>query len=192
MTTNKRINYYIRPLIVLSFVFSTSLVFAQKKLTAEQVVESFQKKMLDHPKQLQPDSQAVGQNSEQLPMLSSYDSIKFFKELNTYDFNAYHFKRSLTWQYYSGIVIFFMVIIIVGLGLLLSYKQFQLTEMQIKNNLTKTKEESTTVELNNATIEVSQTGLKINTAVIGLAILLLSLVFFFLYLKYVYVIEIIG
>ena len=81
--------------------------------------------------------------------------------------------------------------LIVGMGLFLSYKQFQLLEVQIKDNLLKPKAETTTIESETTNIEISQTGLKINTGVIGLAILFLSLAFFFLYLKYVYQIEII-
>jgi hypothetical protein len=82
-----------------------------------------------------------------------------------------------------------MVMIIVGMGLVPSYKQFQLLEVQVKANISKPKSETTTIEAEN-TIEISQTGLKINTGVIGLYFIsFISL--FFLYLKYVYQIEIV-
>jgi hypothetical protein len=120
-----------------------------------------------------------------------FDSIRFEKDMKVYDYSILHMKRSFTWQFYSGIVIFVMVIIIVSIGLLLSYKQFQLTELQIKSRLKKADEQKTEVD-NNINIEISKTGLKINTAVIGLALLFLSLMFFFLYIKYVYNIEVVN
>jgi hypothetical protein len=78
-----------------------------------------------------------------------------------------------------------MIVMVIVMGLVLSYKQFQLSEVQVKA-ISKPKSETTTIEAENTNIEISQTGLKINTGVIGLAILFLSLAFFFLYLKYVY------
>ena len=119
------------------------------------------------------------------------DSVQLDRQLKQYDFTAMHQKRCFTWQFYSSIFIFVIVMLIVGMGLFLSYKQFQLLEVQIKDNLLKPKAETTTIESETTNIEISQTGLKINTGVIGLAILFLSLAFFFLYLKYVYQIEII-
>lgn len=119
------------------------------------------------------------------------DSVQLDRQLKQYDFTAMHQKRCFTWQFYSSIFIFVIVMLIVGMGLFLSYKQFQLLEVQIKDNLLKPKAETTTIESETTNIEISQTGLKINTGVIGLAILFISLAFFFLYLKYVYQIEII-
>lgn len=122
---------------------------------------------------------------------SSYDSIQFDRKLKQFDFAAMHQQRCFAWQFYSSILIFIMVIFIVGMGLVLSYKQFQLSEVQVKANIAKPKSEVTAVESENTNIEISQEGLKINTGVIGLAILFLSLAFFFLYLKYVYQIDVI-
>jgi hypothetical protein len=53
-----------------------------------------------------------------------------------------------------------MVIVVMGLAL---YKQFQLSEVQVKANISKPKSETTTIEAENTNIEISQTGLKINT-----------------------------
>lgn len=121
-----------------------------------------------------------------------HDSIQFDRQLKQYDFSVMHQQRSFAWQFYSSIVIFFMVVFIVVMGLVLSYKQFQLTEVQVKSNIAKPKSETTEIKTEETNIEFSQTGLKINTGVIGLAILFLSLAFFFLYLKYVYQIEVID
>jgi hypothetical protein len=81
-----------------------------------------------------------------------------------------------------------IVMVIVVMGLVLSYKQFQLSKYRsklISRNLNQKQQQSKLKIL----ILISQTGLK--AGVIGLAILFLSLAFFFLYLKYVYQIEII-
>lgn len=123
---------------------------------------------------------------------SFHDSIQFDRQLKQYDFAVMHQQRCFAWQFYSSIIIFIMVVLIVVMGLILSYKQFQLTAVQVKSNISKPKSETTEVTPENTNIEISQTGLKINTGVIGLSILFLSLAFFFLYLKYVYQIDVID
>jgi cytochrome c-type biogenesis protein CcmH/NrfG len=163
---------------------------AQEKNTPEELTDDFSayldssktKTKLNH---INLDSLTKGENF-------AYDSIQFNRKLKEYDFTVKHQQRCFTWQFYSSILIFIMVIFIVGMGLVLSYKQFQLSEVQVKANITKPKAEETTIETESTNIEISQTGLKINTGVIGLAILFLSLAFFFLYLKYVYQIDIID
>jgi cytochrome c-type biogenesis protein CcmH/NrfG len=116
------------------------------------------------------------------------------------EYNFMHQQRSFTWQYYSGIVIFFLVVVIVGMGLVLSYQQFKLNERLvtpvkttvITDAANNTTEQTTSTALapaavfTTSTMEIGKDGLKINTAVIGLIILSLSIAFFFLYLKYVY------
>jgi hypothetical protein len=44
------------------------------------------------------------------------------EQLKQYDFTAMHQSRCFTWQFYSSIFIFMMVMLIVGMGLVLSYK----------------------------------------------------------------------
>jgi hypothetical protein len=116
------------------------------------------------------------------------------KRVNEYNFM--HQQRSFTWQYYSGIAIFILVIVIVAIGLLLSYQQFKLNE-RLVTSVKSTKVDATdkVITINTPdpasvfttnTLEIGKDGVKINTAVIGLIILSLSIGFFFLYLKYVY------
>lgn len=99
------------------------------------------------------------------------DSIKLSMEVFRFTFNQN--KKVFQWQYISSIIIFFVVVLIVLTGLFLSYLQF------------KKSAES------NTKLEIGSSGIKIDTAVIGLAILTLSLSFLFLYLKYVYPISIV-
>ena len=181
-------------LTALLLCIGTFVTQAQNKQAAKEVVNDFFNTLDSGRKQeaVKIARPVPGQEPATGSENAAYDSIRFSRELKRADFAAYHQQRSFAWQYYSSICIFIMVMLIVGMGLVLSFKQFQLTEKQVRANLTKTKEETTTVEGTNSDIEISQTGLKINTGVIGLAILFLSLAFFFLYLKYVYGISVVD
>jgi hypothetical protein len=118
-----------------------------------------------------------------------YDSLLLNSYTNQYVFNVEHEKRSFKLQFYSSILIFILVVVIVSLGLILSYKQFMLNEYIIKQSIEQNKETIDKGTDTSASLEVGKDGVKINTAVIGLIILVISLVFFFLYLKFVYHIE---
>lgn len=126
------------------------------------------------------------------------------------------------WQDISSVAIFIMVMTVVVMGLILSYKQFAFTNEMIRKHhdevITAPQKTSATIvkatpagtevqQTNNdeqnttttvkipaqsdipqpaTTFEVTKDGLKINSAVIGLIILVVSIVFFFLYLRFVY------
>ncbi|MEO6523082.1 MAG: hypothetical protein ABIN91_15480 [Mucilaginibacter sp.] len=122
---------------------------------------------------------------------SNYVDTAFQKKYQQYSFG--HLMRVFDWQYRSSIIIFFIVIIIVLMGLILSYKQFTLHEKIVTESI-KLKQVSTEIIKQDpaaqiSSFEVGKDGLKINTAVIGLMILVISVVFLFLYLKYVYPIQ---
>jgi len=127
--------------------------------------------------------------------------------LNKYmEVSLYHMRHEINayeFQYFTSVVIFIMVIAIVTLGLLLSYKQFTLNERLLSESreraeayklLAKDKPvaegEPTEPVFTNSSLEFGKDGVKINTAVIGLMILAISLAFFFLYLQVVYKIDI--
>ena len=101
-------------------------------------------------------------------------------------------KKVFEWQYISSIIIFCMVMLVVICGLYMSYMQFKLAT----SRLTKTaksggKLDDDTKRLLDADMELGKDGIKIKTAVVGLVILVISLAFLFLYLKYVYPISIV-
>ena len=113
---------------------------------------------------------------------SKYNSMMKQSFTNQYVFNVEHQKRTFTQQYFSSIFIFIMVVIIVCMGLVLSYKQFKLNEEIVRHSM---KQNNGTIEKGtdtSASMEVSKDRIKMNTAVIGLMILVISLVFFFLYI----------
>jgi hypothetical protein len=120
------------------------------------------------------------------------DSITSNGNAEFQEFTIAHHKRAYMWQFISSIIIFVVVISIVLSGLYLSYQQFNLS----KNLLLKGRPDGSpateeVAKFMNANLEVSKEGFKINSAVIGLVILMISLTFFFLYLKYVYPINVI-
>lgn len=104
------------------------------------------------------------------------------------EFAMKNVKQVFNWHYYSSIMIFILVVSIVVMGLYLSYRQFRLQEWVTQHSDSK-KVPVVKSEDGSTTFEVGKDGIKINSAVIGLIILTISLAFFFLYLKYVYPIQ---
>lgn len=82
-----------------------------------------------------------------------------------------HRNRLFDWQHTSSMIIFGVVIGIVLLGLYFSWVQFHKDE-KISDHVT--------------TLEASKTGIKVSSPVLGVIILVISLLFFYLYLIYVY------
>jgi len=98
---------------------------------------------------------------------------------------------AFAWQSVSTKVIFWVVIVVVLTGLYLSWMQFKLALKMPLTKTTQTKKGQSNKanpsdQIEASTIEVTTSGVKITSSVIGLIILVLSIVFFFLYLKFVY------
>ena len=131
-------------------------------------------------------------------MSEDSSAITYFKleqaklSLQQYQFDLQHQKRAFTWQFYSGIIIFFLVIIIVGAGLVLSYRQFLLQEKIVQKWMSSKAAGATPQpEVTDSEFSLGKDGIKFNSAVIGLSILFLSVVFLIAYLTYVYPITLI-
>lgn len=84
-----------------------------------------------------------------------------------------HRRQVFAWQLLSSKIIFASVIALVAVGLYFSWLQFRVS-------LAGSGSAETT------TIEASTSGLKVSSPILGVIILTLSLVFFYLYLIYVY------
>lgn len=82
------------------------------------------------------------------------------------------------WQHRSSQIIFFVVIGVVAIGLYFSWMQFHATRPGAAPVITQ--------------LELSQSGLKVSSPVLGVIILVLSLAFFYLYLTHVYPISELG
>lgn len=191
----KRINMHIKKLgivlLLLSIFFQTE-VYAQ--ITKEDVAENDffknrSKKLKQHP--IDSLQQSSIQAEFETTGIPAFDSAIQKTKLDDRIFTVEHTRKTFTQQYYSSMFIFIMVVIIVGMGLILSFKQFKLNEEIVRHSM---KQNTGAIDKGIDTassMEVSKDGVKMNTAVIGLMILIISLVFFFLYLKFVYQIEVI-
>lgn len=84
-----------------------------------------------------------------------------------------HRSRVFAWQYYSSLIIFGIVHLIVLTGLYFSWIQFR----------------KGWAEGMESEMELSHTGIKVRSSVLGVIILVVSLVFFYLYLVHIYPIE---
>ncbi|MCY7422644.1 MAG: hypothetical protein LH478_12980 [Chitinophagaceae bacterium] len=99
------------------------------------------------------------------------------------DYHLYglkHRQESLQWNLNSGIIIFWCVIVLVFSGIAFAGIQFYKSMHQPKG---------IAIDPNlilNTEFEVNLKGFKINSPVLGVIILLISLMFFYLYLVYVY------
>jgi len=95
-----------------------------------------------------------------------------------------HRSRVYIWQHVSTISIFISVLVIVFIGLYFSYLQF--STAIVKNRRRKASEPDAEAP---TTFKASLSGVEVTSNVIGLVILTLSIVFFYLYLVHVYPIK---
>ncbi|MFN0275300.1 MAG: hypothetical protein ACKVPJ_06125 [Chitinophagales bacterium] len=130
----------------------------------------------------------------------------FQQQYNSYyTGNLNHRENTFLWQYQSGKIIFWVVILIVIAGLIFSGMQFYITykhmtgmikttnSLGTTDNTAETEQKSVVPDaindMNKTDLSLSPEGLKINTSVIGLIILVISIAFFYLYLIHIYPIK---
>lgn len=92
-----------------------------------------------------------------------------------------HRQRVFSWQLLSSKIIFVVVIFLVLTGIYFSWLQFRADMLD--------RQQHEDQEQAVSTIEASSEGIKVSSPVLGVIILVLSLLFFYLYLQYVYPIE---
>jgi hypothetical protein len=110
---------------------------------------------------------------------------------NYYTESLRHRSRVFTWQHTSGVITFGIVVLIVLAGLSFSGIQFYIAmkdaqaraALRRKNRLVLKDEED---DLAVTKLELSLQGVKVNSSVLGVIILVVSLGFFYLYLAYVF------
>lgn len=143
-----------------------------------------------------------------------YDTTYILQCISEIEYRKHDLKyRSdvFAWQFYTSKLIFFFVMMIVFTGLVFSAWHFVRT---LKGSLgtgiadttitdttgtgaasthsTNTRMNSTGAGINDIELSASMTELKIKTSLIGLVILIVSIVFFFLYIKFVYPISVVS
>lgn len=135
------------------------------------------------------------------PIVLMPEQAKVYRELDLeerraqhgfYQFTIHSAQRTFDFHYWSSIVIFFMVLGIVWMGVTLTWKQVT-REMEDRAQAPvkkKTEKDSDLTEgpgpETQHQVEIGPKGLKIQSDVVGLMILAVSLGFFYLYLRYVY------
>ena len=95
-----------------------------------------------------------------------------------------HRQQVFKWQHFSGRVIFGFVLLLVTTGIYFSYLQFRLYLRSADNAEGRLPNQDMGTDL-----EISSTGVKVSSNILGVIILSLSLAFFYLYLAYVYPIQ---
>jgi len=117
---------------------------------------------------------------EHLVQFSREDST-LKKALGEYNlFGLAHRQRALQWNLTSSIIIFWSVIFLVFSGIFFAGVQFYIA-MQFAR-----KRGSMQNEDLNTQLEAGEKGVKVSSPVLGVIILVISMLFFYLYLKYVY------
>jgi hypothetical protein len=81
-----------------------------------------------------------------------------------------HTRKVYAWQHISSIIIFYVVIFLVLMGVLFSWLQFKAASFKGDSE----------------ELDASMKGVKITSSTLGVVILVLSMCFFYLYLRYVY------
>lgn len=81
-----------------------------------------------------------------------------------------HTRKVYAWQHTSSIIIFYVVIFLVLIGVLFSWLQFRAAAYKGESE----------------ELDASMKGVKITSSTLGVVILVLSMCFFYLYLRYVY------
>lgn len=110
-------------------------------------------------------------------LASMQAALKAYYDYRTKGYN--HRQRVFEWQLLSSRIIFVVVIALVSAGIYFSWLQF-------RADLKKTGNER---DRGVSTLEASTSGIKVSSPVLGVVILVISLLFFYLYLQYVYPIE---
>lgn len=116
------------------------------------------------------------------------NSVRSYYEYKTTAFS--HRQRVFEWQLLSSKVIFVVVIFLVLTGIYFSWLQFRadLARRDAGGGGDDASGDGG-AESSTSTIEASAKGIKVSSPVLGVIILVISLMFFYLYLQYVYPIE---
>jgi len=116
-------------------------------------------------------------------------TLEYMKKANN------HRRAVFNWQLISSVTIFVMVLVIVGAGLFFSAKQFEFTLKLWEKNVStvdRVTESTSLVPAFDTSVKVTPSSMDVSSPVLGVTILTLSIVFFFLYLRYVYPIGVLS
>ncbi|MBL4899443.1 MAG: hypothetical protein JKX76_07325 [Colwellia sp.] len=166
-------------------VMTVNPVFSQEKNKIKNDITN-EKKATDIATILKSSSLISKKNNEYFPNIICSD-IRDHKETLEQCWKAYqeslkyyktgleHRAKVFEWQHFTTRIIFFVVIFLVFSGIYFAWMQFKRDE-----NANSSSDEQ------EHTVEISTSGIKVSSPVLGVIILTLSLAFFYLYLLYVY------
>jgi hypothetical protein len=123
-------------------------------------------------------------------------------------YSWHHTRNVFVWQYWSGIVIFVVSVLLVAAGIVFAAWQLQYSmrlgskRMEVMDahaaalNAAAAAGDGTAAsaaacEPSDTTLKISATGLEVHSATLGVIILAFSMCFFYMYLKYVYPIQLV-
>ena len=180
----------VRVLLMLTFVMSASLAYSDSSVNIDKkksVLDSLTLKP-STPSHTLAGKQKKADRSLTLTEIwcsdiddestreSCWESYK--SSFNYYKTGHAHRVKVFAWQHLSARIIFFVVLILVATGIYFAWVQFKLDIRPDKN--------TTTGGAKGHTVELSASGIKVSSPVLGVIILVLSLAFFYLYLVFVY------
>jgi hypothetical protein len=130
----------------------------------------------------QPNETVLGDSATKRSYL---DAMQRYYE---YRANGYAYRnRVFEWQLFASRLIFVVVLVLVGVGIFFAAVQFRGAMRAASRSATITESKTPIETLPLATqLEISAKGIVVNSSVMGIIILALSLGFFYLYLVYVY------
>ena len=120
---------------------------------------------------------------ENIVALSKNDSLLQKELYDYYHFGLEHRKQTFSWNLSSSKITFWVVIVLVFTGIAFAGFQFYIA-MQERRTASKLPPMDLGTQL-----EAGKDGIKVSSPVLGVIILVISLLFFYLYLAYVYPIK---
>jgi len=145
----------------------------------------------------------AGVNLRDLDDSTKKKYLESVQECFQYRISGYrHRERVFEWQLYSSKIIFGVVCLLVGAGICFSWLQFRQSVAQqpsreqgrvyqktVDAKATERAADAREEGLAATQLEASLKGIRISSSILGVIILMISLLFFYLYLVYIYPIE---
>jgi len=188
-----KVKYYS---LVLLFALLTIYSRAQKdsSTSAHRYAEAMEATMQDFKKVKSDTTLAV------IEQLAKYDTLLKGEIYDYYKFGLTHRKKAFEWNLLSSKITFWVVIILVFTGIIFAGIQFYVALKEKPHRQSaaaiSVQTESATAPTPGETYDALKTelvasakGIKVSSPVLGVIILVISLLFFYLYLAYVYPIQ---
>ncbi|MBS1606770.1 MAG: hypothetical protein JST42_29205 [Bacteroidetes bacterium] len=180
----REIRYYV---LILLFALATNASRAQKDsdTSTHRFSQAMQATMQDFRKVKSDTTLAV------IEGLAKYDTLLKGEIYDYYKFGLAHRKKAFEWNLLSSKITFWVVVILVFTGIIFAGIQFYiaLKEKRHRQPSMTTPAPGETYDALKTELVAGARGIKVSSPVLGVIILVISLLFFYLYLAYVYPIQ---